>query len=89
MTSVACLPPDHFTDTLRAQGFVPLVKSTDHTRIVSNSDVFDFELDSTEIAELDQLNECTYLCCSLSRSHLWLIPSTKDLLTDWDPTDCP
>ncbi|KAF8485739.1 aldo-keto reductase [Russula ochroleuca] len=39
------------------KGFVPLVKSTDHTRIVSNSDVFDFELDSTEIAELDQLNE--------------------------------
>jgi diketogulonate reductase-like aldo/keto reductase len=77
-----------FTDT--AQGFVPLVKSADRARIVSNADVFDFELDSTEITELDQLDECTYFVCCFPRlSQLWLIPSTKDLLTDWDPTDCP
>ena len=50
----------HLTDMLRAQGFVPLVKSADRARIVSNADVFDFELDPTEIAELDHLDECTY-----------------------------
>lgn len=50
-----------FTDTFRAQGFVPLVKSADHRRIVSNADVFDFELDATEVEGLDQLDECTYL----------------------------
>jgi diketogulonate reductase-like aldo/keto reductase len=79
-----------FSQTLCAQGFVPLVKSADHRRIVSNADVFDFELDATEIEELDQLDECTYfVCCSGVLPHLWLISSTKDLLTDWDPTDCP
>lgn len=49
-----------FTDTFRAQGFVPLVKSADHRRIVSSADVFDFELDATEIEELDQRDECTF-----------------------------
>jgi len=39
------------------KGFVPLVKSADHARIVSNADVFDFELDSSEVRELDQLDE--------------------------------
>ena len=59
-------------------------------RIVSNADVFDFELDATEIDELDQLDECTYFVCSSGvLLHLWLISSTKDLLTDWGPTDCP
>ena len=52
-----------FSDTFRPQGFVPLVKSADHRRIVSNADVFDFELDATEINELDQLDECTYFVC--------------------------
>jgi hypothetical protein len=72
-----------------AQGFVPLVKSADRTRIVSNANVFDFELDSTEITELDQLDECTYRLLFPRSAHLQLIPSTKDLVTDWDPTDCP
>lgn len=41
------------------QGFVPLVKSAEHRRIVSNADVSDFELDASEIEGLDQLDECT------------------------------
>jgi diketogulonate reductase-like aldo/keto reductase len=40
---------------------VPLVKSVDYTRIVSNADLFDFELDPAEVTELDQLDECAYL----------------------------
>ena len=36
------------------------MKSADHARIVSNVDVFDFELDSSEVGELDQLNECEF-----------------------------
>ena len=65
-------------DTFRVQGFVPLVKSADHGRIVSNADVFDFELEATEIEELDQLDECTYfVCCSSVLFHLWSISSTN------------
>jgi hypothetical protein len=50
--------------------------------------VFDFELDATEIEELDQLDECTYFVAVPAFMHK-LMSSTKDLLTDWDPTDCP
>ncbi|KAI0295898.1 aldo-keto reductase [Multifurca ochricompacta] len=60
------------------KGFVPLVKSADRVRIVSNANVFDFELDLTELAQLDQLDE--------SNAHQ---QKQKDLVTDWDPTDCP
>ena len=34
------------------------MKPADHARIVSNLDVFEFELDSTEVIELDQLDQC-------------------------------
>jgi len=45
--------------------FVPLVKSVDHARIVANLDVFEFELDSTEVIELDQCGHPSSIVPSL------------------------
>jgi diketogulonate reductase-like aldo/keto reductase len=39
------------------KGFVPLPKSDTPSRIVSNADVYGFELDSDDMAELDGLDQ--------------------------------
>lgn len=67
---------------LRAQGFVPLVKSADHTRIISNADVFDFELDSTEITELDQLDECTSSSSVVPAFSPFIVNTINERLSD-------
>ncbi|KAH8833232.1 Aldo/keto reductase [Flagelloscypha sp. PMI_526] len=39
------------------KGYIPLPKSASKSRIVSNTQIFDFEIESTEMQELDGLNE--------------------------------
>ncbi|KAI0316743.1 aldo-keto reductase [Amylostereum chailletii] len=39
------------------KGFIPLVKSASHARIVANTEIFDFELTPEEIQHLDGLDE--------------------------------
>jgi len=51
------------------KGYIPLPKSSLRERIVSNTQLFDFELSTEEIDNLDSLDE--------------------ELVTDWDPTNCP
>lgn len=42
----------------RLQGFIPLPKSTNKSRIYSNTNIFDFELTNDEVAHLDTLDKC-------------------------------
>ena len=79
---LTCLLAHHFTDMLRAQGFVPLVKSADRTRILSNADVFDFELDPTEMTELDRLDECTHPSSVVITSCPFIVNVTDKRLGD-------
>ncbi|KAJ7470806.1 aldo-keto reductase [Mycena latifolia] len=51
------------------KGFVAIPKSASKTRIMSNTKLFDFQLEQQEVLDLDALDE--------------------ELVTDWDPTDCP
>lgn len=51
------------------QGYIPLVKSASRERVLGNTQIYDFNLTSSEMEELDGLNE--------------------DLVTDWNPVDCP
>ncbi|KAJ7116595.1 aldo-keto reductase [Mycena epipterygia] len=51
------------------KNYVAIPKSVSKTRIKSNTNIFDFELDQQEVLALDGLDE--------------------ELVTDWDPTDCP
>lgn len=39
---------------------MPLVKSSSKERIISNTEIFDFELTDEEVAHLDTLNESTH-----------------------------
>jgi len=37
--------------------FIPLPKSAQPSRVISNADVYDFELDQEDIAEIDKLDQ--------------------------------
>ncbi|KAF8193387.1 aldo-keto reductase [Pholiota molesta] len=63
------------------KGYVPLPKSSHKSRIISNTQVFDFNLSSDEMLTLDSLDEDAYINAA------WL--AYVALVTDWDPTDCP
>ena len=41
------------------QGYVAIPKSSSKKRIISNTNLFDFELDDQEMAQLDSLDEGT------------------------------
>lgn len=46
--------------TVTPQGYVAIPKSAKKDRIVANTQVFDFELTTEEIARLDALDECKF-----------------------------
>lgn len=55
--------------------------------MLSNTDVFDFDLTDDEISSLDGLDEGIFLLPSSgTECH---IHHLAGLVTDWDPTTCP
>lgn len=68
------------------QGFICIPKSSKKERVISNANVYDFELSDEEMASLDSLDECqsSHLLISVYHTEYFL-----DLVTDWDPTGCP
>ena len=47
----------YHADLIMCRSFVPLPKSSQHDRVVSNADVFDFELSPEDMAGLDALDK--------------------------------
>ena len=68
------------------QGFIPLPKSSHKKRIISNTQVYDFELRKEEVEHLDSLDEGQFAFFRLPDS---VDHNNAALVTDWDPTDCP
>lgn len=67
------------------KGYVAIPKTSSQKRVVSNTNIFDFELSEDEVIGLDGLdegNDRVVIRCTL------LIPRVG-LVTDWDPTTCP
>ncbi|ORX40314.1 NADP-dependent oxidoreductase domain-containing protein [Kockovaella imperatae] len=44
------------------RGFIPLPKSDTRSRIIDNTDVFDFELNATQMSQLDSLDRDEHVC---------------------------
>jgi hypothetical protein len=61
---------------MRLQGFIPLPKSSSKKRIVSNAELFDFELSADDIVHLDSLDEGRF--CN-SPEVAWLDCQTQSL----------
>lgn len=68
------------------QGYIPIPKSASKKRVISNTEVFDFNMTDDEIKGLDALDECE---CSIRSYPAFADGFYTDLVTDWDPTDCP
>jgi diketogulonate reductase-like aldo/keto reductase len=64
------------------QGYVPLPKSATRERILSNKEVYDFELSEIEMDKLYSLDEC-----ESQHSMCDVINAVADLVTDWDVVD--
>ncbi|KAG9718074.1 hypothetical protein KCU75_g22920, partial [Aureobasidium melanogenum] len=74
-------------------GYVPLPKSVKKERIVQNGDIGGFEIDESDMAKMDGLDE--YLVTGkdeLKRKRVICRDKFADLplsSPDWDPTDAP
>ena len=76
---------------MRKKGYIPIPKSASKERIVSNTQLYDFEIAEDEMKHLDSLDEGK----SCIAGHLLNMDLTQlelvitALVTDWEVTTCP
>jgi hypothetical protein len=66
------------------QGYIVIPKSVSEERIISNSEVFDFQLSPEEMEEVSLVWSDIYTCADKQLDGL-----DEYLVTDWDVVDCP